>query len=183
MSKSLLALLFFSFLFAPYRGNALGDVPVDSKVRSATCPTQKISTRDYEAYLRPVQTEQGKDWVAFQFVFRNKSKQPITIAWDDSYYLNNGAQAGKFTMRGRQPLQEETVRPNQIVLHVIWPESNLKQGTGAEEAGSVSPMAGGDQGIQLALKTGEGEFHEDLALNVDNQVRVCGVQPSGSSAG
>jgi len=176
---------FFSFfvilaaLAMAVSAGAQATIPPDTQVKSADCPTQKISTHDFEAYLRPVRSDSGNGWIAFRLIVRNKTMKPLTIDWDDTYYLQGTQPNGKFKFQGEglggEGRGEETIQPGMIVSRVLWPEANLHSG-GPGAGLRASPMQSGEQGVRLVLKTDGVEFRENLALNVDNQMLACGIR-------
>jgi hypothetical protein len=184
MNKSSLALILLAVFLLTFPAGAEDKIPPDSRVRIADCPVQKISNETFEASLWPVRQEPGNEWVAFRLSIHNLTDKPLSIAWNDTFYVRNGENDGGFKFEDEtftekcQIRQPETIPPGGNLSKVIWPESRFYNG-GKDIGWFVMPIATGEgqNGVSLALKTDTRDIREMIALNIDNQARVCGLKP------
>ncbi|MFP5211862.1 MAG: hypothetical protein ACLGPL_00645 [Acidobacteriota bacterium] len=116
----------------------------------------------------------GEGWpVGFQLSLENKTNQELTIAWDDTQYLRNGKENGKFmfealpTKEATQPKEAPTtVGPGGTLAVNIWPEATLFQ-SGPKLGYTRNAFTRGEQGVALAVKTKDGpEVNERLAIDI-----------------
>lgn len=159
-------------------------IPADAKVKNAECPVQKISNDAFEVSLWPVRQEPGLDWVAFRLTVRNKTATPLSLVWDDTYYMHSDKKDGRFKFENEAFSNKGQLRPMEVIpagatfSRVIWPESRFFNG-GQATGWIVLPIANGEgqHGVLLALKSGDTEYQEKISLNIDNQVQTCKLSP------
>lgn len=156
----------------------------DNTVTVSGCPVQRLSNDQVEVTLAPVRDEIGPEWMAFRLSVENKTDQELRIVWDDTFYLRHGRPDGRFRFGG-EPLfrgvasrAPDVVPPNGTFSRVIWPEARFHY-SGPVQGWTISPMSEGEHGISLAVRSGGQDFgHEQLALNIDQQVHLCGLPSS-----
>lgn len=184
MSRIYSIVVFLAALLMAIPAAARDKIPPDTQVTNADCPVKKVNTPQFEASLWPVRLSPGHEWVAFRLQITNKSNSPLTLDWENSRYVDNNKEKGGLKFENEPFGKEagkreaETIPPGGTLSRVVWPASRFYDG-GGDEGWFIMPMAAGEgeQGISIALKNGTENVNENLALNINNQVKICGLVP------
>jgi hypothetical protein len=133
------------------------------EVYSSRPEIQRVSNDYFAAEFEP-QLKKGQGFFStFRFVLTNKTKQELSLDWQNSYYLLNGSKNGLFLWEGvtwdslkqirSQPLV--LVAPGSTFTKVIFPAALVGRATGMEKGGvqyTQGALPEGENGIALVVR-------------------------------
>jgi len=172
MNKLLFFLLPCIFAFA-------GCASVPEVVWTSDPSIQSVNTDKYSIRFEPIK-ESGNFFEFFRLTIVNKSNQNILLDWNNTLYLHQGRENGKFGFAGIDPqaVQEGTVPPDTITpgdtlsrnivplkLIAFAPLSarNMKD-RGAGIGGGIIPA--GKNGARLAMDLDGRKINREIALQI-----------------
>jgi hypothetical protein len=148
-------------------------------------PSSKTVDNEYFDLLLEPQPAAGYYYFdAFRFVLSNKSGRPLSIVWDQSYYLLNGRKNGQFGWEGMTSENLKEVRKNphveaeagETITAVIFPlkmmaklhlRDRAKLGeSGPEDQFEMGPLPQGENGMLLTVRTDGKVIQETVAFEI-----------------
>jgi hypothetical protein len=91
---------------------------------------QKVSNEAFDASIQPLKLD-NPFYVAFQLEVRNKTPKPLSIDWNNTRYLHNNQDRGRFVFKGIDPesiksgIPPETIPGGQKLSKRIHPLKTL----------------------------------------------------------
>jgi hypothetical protein len=147
------------------------------EVYSSKPEIQRVSNDYFTAELEP-QLKEGQGFFStFRFVLTNKTKQELSIDWENTHYLLNGRRKGLFLWEGvtwdalkekrSQPLV--LVAPGSTFTQVIFPAALVGRAS-AMEKGGVQYIRGalpeGENGIALVVRQDGKIINEKMVVTI-----------------
>jgi phospholipid-binding lipoprotein MlaA len=138
---------------------------------------QRVSNEYFTAELEP-QLREGQGFFAtFRFVLTNKTKQELSLDWENSYYLLNGRKNGLFLWEGvtwdslkekrSQPLV--VVAPGSTFTKVIFPAALVGRASAMAKGGvqyTPGVLPEGDNGIDLLVRQDGKVISEKMVVTI-----------------
>jgi len=117
------------------------------KIWSSSPSVQTISNDSFEAGLEPLIKEGQKFYDRFRLRLKNKTDRPLIIDWQNSRYLQDGRENGRFVFKGVTPGNIDNLPPDTVA-------------PGAELAKTIAPLRliGYERLKSRAYKPGESQF-------------------------
>jgi len=166
-----------SFLaFLALTGLLIGCATV--KTWSSNPSVQTIRNDTFEASFKPLFKEGERFYNRFQLRLKNKTDRPLIIDWQDSPYIQDGRENGRFVFKGVtaenvNSLPPDTVAPGAELTKTIAPvrligmdrirSRALQPG---ESIFSAGILPAGEQGILLTVKQGQKTISEKILVNI-----------------
>jgi hypothetical protein len=105
---------------------------------------------------------------------RNKSRQDVTINWDDTYYLQAGQANGGFSLQGTLGARlkgYEIVLANETFVTTLYPSayadpSGISTLSDPKLNWAHKAMPTGESGISIKLRAGSEEVREKLTFTI-----------------
>jgi len=156
-----------------------GCVSVPEVVWTSDPPIQSTNSDQYSIRFEPIK-ESGIFFEIFRLTILNKSNQNLIIDWNNTRYLHQGKEDGKFVFAGIDPktVQEGTVPPDTIapgdtlsrnivplklIAFAPFRARNMKdRGTGI--SGGIIPA--GKNGARLAMDIDGRKINEEISLQI-----------------
>lgn len=142
-------------------------------------PVRKAKNEIFDVELKPTGVKSGNTQVykAFFLFLRNKTDKELEIIWDKTAFIYNGQMSGGFMFEGivhedrEKPKPPDIVSPKGTFLKKIWPNSLVffyvpEKRAYYEGAWIHRELNPGQNGVYLAVKSGEREINEKLVLHI-----------------
>ena len=157
-----------------------GCAGVQVKGYSSDPPVQRFSSDTFEVELEP-QLREGQNFFAkFRFSFTNKTSKELNIDWENTSYILNGRNYGRFLWEGItwDGLKEVKAQPlipvsgGDTLKTVIFPVRLLgRSSAGGGSTGGVrytrGPLPEGVNGIHLTVKQNGKVLQQKIVVNIE----------------
>ncbi len=163
-------------LFLTAAGIIIGCATV--KIWSSNPSVQTIRNDAFEASLKPLLREGQKFYDRFQFRFKNKTADKLIIDWQNSRYIQDGRENGRFIFKGVvseniDTLPSDTVAPGAELSKEIAPlrlvgyerikSRAIQPGESGFHAGVIPA---GEHGILMVVKQEQKTISEKMLLRI-----------------
>ena len=147
------------------------------EVYSSDPEVQRASNDYFVAELKPQLKEGQGFFVTFRLVVTNKTKKDLNLDWENSFYLLNSSEKGRFLwdgvtwdglkeMRG-QPLVP--IAPGDTLTAVIFPKQLLGRASGRAPGGvqyTQGALPEGENGIGLVVRQNGKVIREKMVVTI-----------------
>ena len=148
-------------------------------------PSSKTVDNEHFVLLLEPQPAAGHHYFnAFRFVLTNKSSRPLSIVWEQSYYLLNGRKNGQFGWEGMTFEKLKEIRRNPYVevdagdtlTGVVFPLKMLARlslqdrarlgESGPEDQFAMGPLPQGENGMLLTVQADGKVIQETVVFEI-----------------
>ena len=148
------------------------------KTWSSDPSAQTVRNNVFEASFEPLMKEGQKFYDRFLFRLKNKTDRPLIIDWQDSRYIQDGRENGRFVFTGVaseniNTLPPDTVAPGAEFTKTIAPErligyERIKSGAlqPGESGFSAGVIPAGEHGLLLIVKQDQKTISEKILLKI-----------------
>jgi hypothetical protein len=92
----------------------VGCAGVPKKVYISRPEVQKVSNEAFDASIQPLKLS-NPFYVVFQLEVQNKTTKPLSIDWNNTRYLYNNVDQGRFVFKGIDPESIKSAIPAEII--------------------------------------------------------------------
>jgi hypothetical protein len=176
MEKTMAMLFRLNWLLALLLLSGCAGAP--KKVYISRPEVQKVSNEAFDASIRPLKLN-NPFYVAFLLEVQNRTAKPLTIDWNNTRYLYNNKDQGRFVFKGIDPdaikagIPEEIIPGGQKLSKRIHPLKTLgfmrKRDLPKPGQSNFVPgiLPNGVNAVVLVVSQAERQWKENLAVRFD----------------